>query len=43
MPQPLHWSAVWQSIADTWMPLLILTAGIALAAALGLYLKSRWK
>lgn len=43
MPQPLNWSAVWQSIADTWMPALILTAGIALAASLGLYLKSRWK
>ena len=43
MPQQLNWSAVWQSIADTWMPALILTAGIALAASLGLYLKSRWK
>ena len=43
LPQPLHWSAVWQSIADTWMPALILTAGIALAAALGLALKSRRK
>ena len=33
MPENIRWDAVWQSVTDTWMPLLIV-----LLAAAGLFL-----
>ncbi|NDO31013.1 LPXTG cell wall anchor domain-containing protein [Enterocloster clostridioformis] len=32
MPENVNWSAVWQSIANTWLPLLGVVAVVAIAA-----------
>lgn len=42
MPENVNWSAVWQSVTDTWLPLIGIVA-VIIIAAIGIHIFKKRK